>query len=113
MIHKSVLQSRQPDAELICARVDESETGRDALPEGQNQLTFTKNGTGDYTLTCVQPSKRVLVVCGLAALTANLQASIVSATASAVRIAWTDNAGAAANTDFHISLLRNDFRDQH
>lgn len=106
MIPTLILGIRQRDVELVPARVTESLTGNAALPEGFNHFTFTKNGTGDYTLTLKKPGRRAMVVVGVSPLTANLQHQIVSVSASVVNVKFTNNSGTATNTDFHISVLK-------
>ena len=97
---------RQPNVEVVIARVDESAVGDAALLEGAAHFSYVKNGVGDYTLTLENGvSKRTIVVLGVTPLTAGLIPSIVTVTASAVNVQFEDAAGAATVTDFHIAML--------
>jgi hypothetical protein len=96
---------RQRKVEMIFARIDESATGDDAILEGKYHLNFVKDGTGQYTLTLQNgASRRTIVVVGAVALTADLTPQILAVDTDSVQIEFANNAGAATNTDFHITL---------
>jgi hypothetical protein len=94
---------RQSKSELLALRVDG--TGTASVTEGGNHVTLTDNGSGDYTLTFRRPGRRVPVILGAVPLVANLQAQIVSVTASAVNVKFTNNSGTATDTQFHLGVL--------
>lgn len=68
--------------------------------EGSSDITVTKNGTGDYTLTLNSPAQRNLVPGMPIAETASLKAQLVSKSASAVRFLFSDNSATATDTAF-------------
>ena len=108
-MERSVIKTRQIMTREICVQVTDSlvsavTAGTGGVIEGTNEVTAFKNGTGDYTISFAGQSRRAMHVKGYIALTANLQASIVSVSSSAVRIAFTNNSGTATNTDFHLTL---------
>lgn len=68
--------------------------------EGSGDVSVTKNGTGDYTITLLSPANRNLVPSMPIAETANLKAQLVSKSSSAVRFLFSNNSGTATDTAF-------------
>ncbi len=67
--------------------------------------SIVDNGTGNYTITVLEPSRLALVVAGIAAVTTKTVLEISAISASAVTVkAWSD-AGVAKDADFYISLI--------
>lgn len=110
-IPKVSVASRQNTApEQISFFVDESAivNGSNAgILEGENHGIITKNGTGDYTITLRNASRRTISVVGYGPAVANLQAQVI-VTTTTVQIVFTNNSGAATNTDFHLTVQRYD-----
>lgn len=73
--------------------------------EGNGEATVVKNGNGDYTITLVNPGERI--ICPRAPLpeVANLQPQLVSVSASAVNVKFTNNSGTATDTKFWIGIV--------
>lgn len=69
--------------------------------------SITDNGTGDYTINLRTPAARAIIGT-FAPDVANLQVQVVSRTASAIRVKFTNNSGAAVDTGFGGCLWVND-----
>lgn len=80
----------------------------DALVQGKDSLTLTKNSTGDYTLTIKSPFRQKATPPAPTPLIANLQVQLVSVTASAVRFKFTNNSGTATDTGFYGMIVGSD-----
>lgn len=108
---KTALTTRQDKAELVEFQCDESDIATSsaaALDQGKYQGVVVKNGTGDYTITLNNASRRTITVNCLIPLTANLSAQIVSVSTTAVNFKFTNNSGTAVDTDFHAGFIRYD-----
>jgi len=105
MIAKQDVGIRQAKAELLGFRVDG--TGTASILEGKYHATLTDNDVGDYTLTFARPHARTPVVVGVVPLTVDtcFHVESVSETAVNVKFAAVDETEAAADADFHITLL--------
>lgn len=89
-------------------------TGTAAIGEGKYHATLTDNGTGDYTLTLVEPAQRAIVVVGCICVTATCYAEVQAApTSSAVRILTKSNANAATDAVFHLTIIAFDSAEQY
>lgn len=80
----------------------------EALVQGKDSLTLTVNGTGDYTLTLRSPFRQKATPPLPSPLIANLQAQLVSVSASAVRFKFTNNSGTATATGFYGLIVGSD-----
>ena len=94
---------RQSKAELITFHVDG--TGTAALTEGKFLGTLTDNGTGDYTITFLNPGLRECQVVSAVPETATLIPNVVKA-AGSVQVQWATAAGAVAtDCNFDITVI--------
>ena len=80
----------------------------DALVEGADMFTLTKNATGDYTLTLRTPFQRSIICPAPSPETADLQPQVVSRSSSAVNFKFTNNSGTATDTNFSGVIFGSD-----
>jgi hypothetical protein len=85
-----------------------------SCPEGFARCKVTKNATGDFTITLLNPFKRAPVVTASALhATAKLFVSVVSASTSATRLTVYSDAGTLTDpTEVHAQILGFDTADQ-
>lgn len=88
-------------------------TGTAAIGEGKYHATLTDNGTGDYTLTLVEPAQRAIVVVGCICATATAYAEVSATTSSTVRILTKTNGNAAVDAIFHLTIIAYDSTEQY
>ena len=89
-------------------------TGTAAIGEGKYHATLTDNGTGDYTLTLVEPAQRGIVVVGCVCATASCYAEVSGTpTSSVVRVLTKSNANAATDAVFHLTIIAFDSAEQY
>ncbi len=106
---------RQPKFELIPVHFDVSEHvdgGALALANGgKYALTVTKTGTGDFTFTLNSPGRRACILLGqpVPVGTVDARVSVVSATASAVRIV---SEVGGVDTDMDLMFCIGVYRDE-
>lgn len=88
-------------------------TGSVSIVIGSKDATLVKNGTGDYTLSMVNPFKRACVAVG-SPITAGCVLEIASASASAVNVLTKANTGGAAtDCDFYLIISGFDASDEY
>lgn len=105
------VKSTQRLPRQLCFKV--TGTGTAAISIGAKQATLVDNGTGDYTLTFVQPFSRSPVVVATSA-TATTYCEVKTATATAINIltkATADNA--ATDAVFHVIVQGFDSADEY
>jgi hypothetical protein len=73
-------------------------------PEGYTQAFVWRTGVGLYSIQLRRPARRAIVVCGITPFASGASASIVASTSSLLTIRINNQAGAAADSDFHINL---------
>lgn len=89
-------------------------TGTAAIGEGKYHATLTDNGTGDYSLTLVEPAQRAIVVVGCICATNDCYAELQTApTSSVVRVLTKNNADAATDAIFHLTIIAFDSAEQY
>lgn len=87
-------------------------TGTAAVVEGVGLVTLVDNGTGDYTITLVQPSVRKPVVT-ITCATTDCYAEMVDAdnTTSVIHVLTKINADTATDAIFHMNIACFDTAD--
>lgn len=104
-VKTQVLRPRQ-----LVFRVDG--TGTASIEEGQFAATLTDNGTGDYTITFVNPFTRIIAAVATALEGANLSAEVDTLSTTAVRVKFTNNSDAAVDTKFSLFVFGSDSSDE-
>lgn len=96
---------------LLCLRV--TGTGTAAINEGSLDATLVDNGTGDYSLTLLAPSKRTPIVT-VGVLTAQTIHQVHTVSASLIRIKLFDAADGTTAKDgvFHLHVVCHDTADE-
>lgn len=105
------VKSTQRLPRQLCFKV--TGTGTAAITIGSKQATLTDNGTGDYTITFLQPFARSPVAVA-SCQTATTYAEIKTATATAINVltkATADNA--ATDAVFHLIVQGFDAADEY
>lgn len=72
---------------------------------------ITDNGTGDYTITVLEPSRLDLVIDSIVGVTSKTVFNVSAVTTSTVRILAFSDAGVAKDADFYISLVHSTLLD--
>ncbi len=89
-------------------------TGSSSILIGSKEAVLTKQGTGRFTLTFVQPFARECVAVGSVVYgAAGLILSIESSSASAVAVRMYDAAGVDQDADFHLIVQGFDATDEY
>jgi hypothetical protein len=89
-------------------------TGSSSILIGSKEAVLTKQGTGRFTLTFVQPFARECVAVGSVVYgAAGLILSIESSSASAVAVRMYDAAGVDQDADFHLIVQGFDAADEY
>ena len=86
-------------------------TGTAAINIGKSDATLVDNGTGDYTLTFVQPFAREPIAVA-SCQTATAYAEIAACSATSVQVLTKTNANAAVDAVFFLIVQRYDSVDQ-
>lgn len=101
------VKTHQRNTKLLFFRVDESAiSGNTAagLLEGGYDAIIQKNGTGDYTITLNNASRRTPVVIGAVPIgLVDARCNIQTLSTTTIRIVWEVN-GTDTNADFHLTV---------
>ena len=73
--------------------------------------SITDNGTGDYTITVLEPSRLDLVVNSIVGVTSKTVFNVSAVTTSTVRVLAFSDAGVAKDADFYLSLIHSTLLD--
>lgn len=89
-------------------------TGTASIVIGSKDAVLTDNGTGQYTITFVQPFARPPIAVGSVIYgSAGLILSVSAASETAVSVRIYDAAGADADSDFHLIVQGFDVADEY
>lgn len=96
------VQSAMRKQRTVALRV--TGTGTAVIDEGGSAAVLTDNGTGDYTLTFVEPFIRVPVVM-VTTGTASTIARLGTVSATAVQVLTTNLSATATDAIFHVAIV--------